>query len=308
MKRFVTVLIGLMLLTACAPAVVASPTAVPPTAVPPTAVPPTEVPPTPLPTTPAIPQLILATTTSTQDSGLLDVLIPMFETETGFIVQVVAVGSGAAMKMGQEGNADVLLVHSPSAEVTFMSDGWGSERYLVMHNDFIIVGPEADPAGIKTATSAADAFTKIANVKAPFITRGDNSGTNAKELAIWKLASITPEGDWYINTGQGMGASLTIASEKGAYILTDRATYLANKTSYNLVILYEGDNSLLNVYHVIVVNPEKYPKVNNDGAKNFAKWITSPAVQSVIADFGKDKYGESLFTPDATKTDADLGL
>jgi tungstate transport system substrate-binding protein len=302
MKRILTLALGIvMLLAACAPAVTATPTSVPPTAIPPTPVPPT-------PTTPAIPQLILATTTSTQDSGLLDVLIPLFEQQTGFTVQVVAVGSGQAMTMGQEGNADVLLVHSPSSEKTFMSDGYGSDRLLVMHNDFIIVGPEADPAGIKTATSAVDAFTKIANAKANFITRGDNSGTNTKELAIWKSVGITPEGDWYINTGQGMGASMTIASEKGAYILTDRATYLANKASYNLALLYEGDNSLLNVYHVIVVNPDKWPKVNNDGAKTFAAWITSPDTQKFIGEFGKDKYGQALFIPDADKTDADLGL
>lgn len=307
MKKFLALTLGIvMLLAACAPAVTTSPTSVPPTAVPPTAVPPTPLPPTP--TTPAIPQLILATTSSTQDSGLLDLLIPLFEQQTGFTVQTVAVGSGQAMTMGQEGNADVLLVHSPAAEKTFMADGWGSERLLVMHNDFILVGPETDPAGVKTAASIVDAFTKIATAKAPFITRGDGSGTNTKEIAIWKKTGITPAGDWFINTGQGMGASLTIASEKGAYILTDRATYLANKDSYKLVILYEGDNNMLNVYHVIVVNPEKWPKVNNDGAKTFANWITSPAIQTVIGEFGKDKYGAPLFTPDATKTDADLGL
>jgi tungstate transport system substrate-binding protein len=222
---------------------------------------------------------------------------------------VVAVGSGAAMAMSQEGNADILLVHSPSAEKDFMTGGFGSERLLVMHNDFIIVGPAADPAVVKTATSAVDAFTKIATTKIPFITRGDKSGTNSKELAIWKSAAITPEGDWYINTGQGMGASLTIANEKDAYTLSDRATWLANQATYtNLALLYEGDNALLNVYHVIVVNPEKWPKVNNDGAKTFAAWITSPETQLVIADFGKEKYGQALFIADATKTDADLGL
>jgi tungstate transport system substrate-binding protein len=292
MKRFVfgSLLVAL-LLASCVPAVA------------------TTVAPAFTPTTPAIVDLILATTTSTQDSGLLDVLVPLFQQQTGFKVQTVAVGSGAAMTMGQEGNADVLLVHSPSAEKTFMADGFGSERYLVMHNDFIIVGPTLDPAGVKSATSAVDAFTKIANAKVNFITRGDKSGTNTKELAIWSSASITPSGDWYINTGQGMGASLIIANEKDAYTLSDRATWLANKASYpSLALLYEGDNALLNVYHVIVVNPVKWPKVNNDGAKVFVAWITSAAVQQMIADFGKDKYGESLFIPDATKTDADLGL
>jgi tungstate transport system substrate-binding protein len=299
MKRFAffTILVAL-LLAACAP--VATPTEA-------TVVQPTPIPSTP--TAPAIVDLILATTSSTQDSGLLDVLIPLFEQQTGFKVQVVAVGSGAAMTMGQEGNADVLLVHSPSSEKTFMDGGFGSERLLVMHNDFIIVGPAADPAGIKAATSAVDAFTKIANAKAPFLTRGDKSGTNIKELAIWISANITPAGDWYINTGQGMGASLTIADEKDAYILTDRATWLANQATYTaLTLLYQGDNSLLNVYHVITVNPDKWPKVNADGAKAFATWITSAEIQLVIGDFGKEQYGQGLFIPDAAKTDADLGL
>lgn len=307
MKRFLIFALGIMLLVAaCAPAVVETPAAVPPTAIPPTEVPPTPVPPTP--TTPAIPQLILATTTSTQDSGLLDVLIPLFEEQTGFIVQTVAVGSGAAMKMGQEGNADVLFVHSPAAEKTFIADGWGTERYLVMHNNFIIIGPESDPADIKNATSAVDAFTRIAESKSPFICRDDGSGTNTKELAIWKAANLTPEGDWYIKTGQGMAASLQVASEKGAYILTDDATYLANRTSYELAPLFEGDNILLNVYHVIVVNPDKWPKVNNDGAKTFANWVVSADIQKVIGEFGVEKFGRPLFTPDADKTDADLGL
>lgn len=307
MKRFLIIALGIvLLLAACAPAVVETPAAVLPTEVPPTEVPPTPVPPTP--TTPAIPQLILATTTSTQDSGLLDVLIPLFEEQTGFIVQTVAVGSGAAMKMGQEGNADVLFVHSPSAEKTFIADGWGSERYLVMHNNFIIIGPESDPADIKNATSAVDAFTRIAESKSLFICRDDGSGTNTKELAIWKAANITPEGDWYIKTGQGMAASLQVASEKAAYILTDDATYLANRTSYELTPLFEGDNILLNVYHVIVVNPDKWPKVNNDGAKTFANWVVSADIQKVIGEFGVEKFGRPLFTPDADKTDADLGL
>lgn len=269
---------------------------------------PTNTPIPPTPTTPAIPQLILATTTSTQDSGLLDVLIPLFEQKTGFVVQVVAVGTGAALKMGEEGNADVLLVHAPSSEKTFMDNGFGSERYLVMHNDFIIVGPAADPAGIKSATSAVDAMTRIATMQSLFESRGDDSGTNKAELALWKKAGITPEGAWYEETGQGMGATLTIASEKGAYTLTDRATYLANKDTYTLEILSEGDNALLNVYHVIVVNPEKWPKINLDGAKAFAAFMIDPETQAVIAQFGVDKFGQPLFTPDATKTDADLGL
>jgi len=259
---------------------------------------------------PTNPNLILATTTSTQDSGLLDVLIPLFEAQTGYTVQTVAVGSGQAMTMGQEGNADVLLVHSPSAEVTFMSDGWGKERVLVMHNDFIIVGPAADPAKIK-GLSAVDAFKAIAAAEATFVARADKSGTSTKELGIWKKAELDPATTkpvWYIETGQGMGASLTITSEKGGYTLTDRATFLANKANLQLEILLEGDNSLLNVYHVISVNPDKWPKVNYEGALAFIKFLTDPATQDVIGKFGLDKYGQQLFIPDATKTDADLGL
>lgn len=258
---------------------------------------------------PSNPNLILATTTSTQDSGLLDVLIPLFEAESGYTVQTVAVGSGEAMKMGEEGNADVLLVHAPASEVAFMDGGFGTDRFLVMHNDFIIVGPAADPAGIKGQTSAVEAFKAIYNAGAPFITRGDDSGTHKKELALWKSAELTPAGlGWYVETGQGMGASMTVASEKAAYILTDRATYLANKDNYQLEILVEGDTSLLNVYHVITVNAAKWPGVNYEGAIAFAKFITDPATQAIIAQFGVKQFGQPLFYPDADKTDADLGL
>ena len=259
---------------------------------------------------PANPTLILATTTSTQDSGLLDVLIPLFEAESGYTVQTVAVGSGQAMQMGQEGNADVLLVHSPSAEKTFMSDGWGKDRALVMHNDFIIVGTADDPAKIKDL-SAVDAFKAIAAAEATFVARADKSGTSTKELGIWTKAELDPATQkpaWYIETGQGMGASLTIASEKRGYTLTDRATYLANKSNLQLEILVQGDNSLLNVYHVITVNAEKWPKINYEGAIKFLKFMTEDSTQEVIGQFGVDKYAQPLFIPDADKTDADLGL
>ncbi len=263
------------------------------------------------PARPANPSLILATTTSTQDSGLLDVLVPAFEDATGYSVKIVAVGSGAAMKLGQEGNADVLLVHSPAAEKTFMTDGYGTDRRLVMHNDFIIVGPTADPAGVKSAASAVEAFQKIATAQAMFISRGDDSGTNAKELALWKSAKLDPKGTsapWYIETGQGMGATLTVASEKAAYTLTDRATFLANKSNLSLEILNEGDNALLNVYHVIIVNHDKWPNTNLEGAQAFADYVVSAKGQKLIAGFGEEKYGQALFTADADKTDADLGL
>jgi tungstate transport system substrate-binding protein len=259
---------------------------------------------------PSNPDVILATTTSTQDSGLLDVLVPLFEQETGYKLKVVAVGTGQALQMGQEGNADVLLVHAPSSEQTYMDGGYGKERFLIMHNDFIVVGPASDPAGIKGDPGAADAFEKIAIAEAPFISRGDKSGTNTKELALWKIAGIdvSQKPAWYTESGQGMGATLTIASEKNAYTLTDRATYLANKANLQLDLLVEKDNSLLNVYHVITVNPEKWPKINYDGAIAFAKWLTEPSTQTVIGSFGLDKFGQALFIPDADKTDADLGL
>jgi len=308
MKSHISLLFGLLLvfvlaLSACAPAPAPEPTAVPATEAP-----------TAAPTTvaaPANPDLILATTTSTQDSGLLDVLIPLFEQQTGYKVKVVAVGTGAALQMGQQGNADVLLVHAPSSEKTYMDGGYGKDRLLVMHNDFIIVGPSDDPAGIKGTSSAVDAFKKIAIGGETFISRGDQSGTNTKELSLWKSAGLDPAGQkpaWYVQTGQGMGATLTIASEKSAYTLTDRATYLANKSNLQLDLLVEKDSSLLNVYHVITVNPDKWPKVNYEGASAFAKWITDPATQDVIGKFGVDKYGQQLFIPDATKTDSDLGL
>lgn len=262
------------------------------------------------PEPPANPTLILATTTSTQDSGLLDVLMPIFQEQTGYTVQTVAVGSGAALKMAEEGNADVLLVHAPSSEKALMDAGWGRDRMLVMHNDFILVGPAADPAGVK-GMAVVDAYKTIVAAQAAFITRGDDSGTHKAELALWKKAELDPatfSPDFYISTGQGMGASLTIASEKGAYIFTDRATYLASKENLDLEVLVEGDAALLNVYHVITVNPEKWPKANYDGAMAFAKFMTEPATQKIIGAFGVDKFGQPLFFPDADKTDADLGL
>ncbi len=257
---------------------------------------------------PANPTLILATTTSTQDSGLLDMLVPLFQEQTGYTVQTVAVGTGAALKMGEEGNADVLLVHAPAAEKELMNAGFGKDRFLVMHNDFIIVGPAADPAGIKGG-GPADAFRAIFEKSAAFVSRGDDSGTHKMELSFWKKAELDPAGkEWYIESGQGMGATLTIASEKGAYTLTDRATYLASKDNLELEILVEGNKTLLNVYHVITINTEKWPKANYEGALAFAKFLTDPETQKIIAEFGVDKYGQPLFFPDADKTDADLGL
>ncbi|MGZ9220756.1 MAG: substrate-binding domain-containing protein [Anaerolineales bacterium] len=252
--------------------------------------------------------LLLVSTTSTQDSGLLDVLLPAFTAQTGYNVQLVAVGSGQALKIGEQGNADVILLHSPAAEKDFVANGFGIDRRLVMHNDFVLVGPASDPAVIRGG-NPAEALEKISALGATFVSRGDDSGTHVKELALWKNAGLDPAGqDWYLETGQGQGATLSIASEKGAYALTDRGTFLAYKSNVDLETLVEGDPFLLNVYHVITVNPEKWPKVNLEGAKAFADFITSSEGQKIIAGFGVEKYGQPLFLPDADKTDADLGL
>ena len=255
--------------------------------------------------------VILATTTSTQDSGLLDVILPAFQKDTGYFVKTISVGSGQAMAMGRRGEADVLLVHSPADEQKFMEEGYGVNRRLVMHNDFIIVGPAGDPAKIKGAKTSKEALKRIAEAGAVFVSRGDNSGTHAKEKGIWKAAGVSPDGQkWYQQTGLGMGETLNVASEKGGYTLTDRATYLALKKARSLAleILVEREPLLLNVYHVIEVNPAKWPKVNAAGAKAFADFVVSPKAQEIIGRFGVDKVGSPLFVPDAGKKDESLGL
>ncbi len=252
--------------------------------------------------------LLLVSTTSTQDSGLLDVLLPAFTGKTGYNVQLVAVGSGQALKIGEEGNADVILLHSPAAEEEFMANGFGIDRRLVMHNDFVIVGPPSDPAQIRGKTPA-EALKEIFAAGVTFVSRGDESGTHVKELALWKNVNRNPNGkDWYLETGQGQGATLSIASEKGGYGLTDRGTFLAYKANVDLEILVKGDPFLLNVYHVLTVSPEKWPNVNLAGAKAFADFITSSEGQDIIAEFGVEEYGQPLFFADADNTDADLGL
>jgi tungstate transport system substrate-binding protein len=254
-------------------------------------------------------ELLLISTTSTQDSGLLDELLPAFTARTGYEVQLVAVGSGQALKIGEQGNADVILLHSPAAEKKFVADGFGIDRRLVMHNDFVIVGPPSDPASLLSQPTLASAFESIFSSASIFVSRGDESGTHTKELALWKQAGLDPyDQSWYLETGQGQGATLSIASEKGGYALTDRGTFLAYESNVELEILYEGDPFLLNVYHVITVNPGKWSNVNLEGAKAFADFITSPEGQEIIGNFGLEKYGQSLFIPDADKTDADLGL
>jgi len=252
--------------------------------------------------------LILATTTSTQDTGLLDVLIPIFEKKTGYFVKTIAVGSGQAMTMGQKGEADVLLVHSPAAEMKFMEDGFGVSRRLVMHNDYIIAGPGDDPAKIKGLKSAAEAFKKIAAAQALFVSRGDNSGTHSKEREVWKVAGVKYEGEkWYQQTGLGMGQTLNVAAEKKGYTLADRGTYLALAKTLKLGILVEGDAVLLNIYHVMEVNPQKWPKVNIAAAKAFADFMVSKETQEIIKTYGVDKYGSPLFFPDAGKKVEELG-
>jgi tungstate transport system substrate-binding protein len=241
------------------------------------------------------PSLTLATTTSTQDSGLLDVLVPRFREQTGIEVKVVAVGTGQALALARDGNADVLLVHDPAGEEKFTADGYGVGRRPVMWNDFVVVGPPADPAGVKGAKSAAEAFARIADKKAVFVSRGDESGTHVKEKAIWKRADIDPGGDWYVRAGSGMGAVLQMAHEKRAYTLSDRGTFLARRKGLDLAIISEGDPLLVNPYHVILVNPEKHPHVRRDEAQKFADFLLAPETQQLIADFGKDKYGQPLF-------------
>ena len=241
--------------------------------------------------------LVLATTTSTQDSGLLDALVPSFEEGSACVVKTVAVGSGQAMEMGERGDADVLLVHSPDDEQQFMTDGHGVSRAAVMHNDFVIVGPPDDPAGVSQATDAADALSRIAEAKAPFASRGDDSGTHSKELELWEESGVDPAGSWYVETGQGMGETLTIANQQQAYTLTDRGTFLATDGLQSQIV-FEGSPDLRNDYHVIVVDHEG---TNTGCARKFSAWLREPAVQQTIGDFGVEEYGEQLFTPDASR-------
>lgn len=245
-------------------------------------------------------RLILATTTSTRDSGLLDVILPLFEAESGVAVDVVAVGTGQALQLGRDGNADVVLVHARSQEDAFMEAGDGVRREDVMYNDFVIVGPASDPAGIAGSTDAAAALTQIAEAEAPFVSRGDDSGTHSKEKSLWAAAAIEPSGDWYISAGQGMGAVLTMANEQEAYTLSDRATYLARTLEgTELVIVAEGDPILFNPYGVMAVNPEKNPEIKAELANQFIDWLISVPTQEVISQFGVEEFGAPLFVPDS---------
>ncbi|MDR6121737.1 tungstate transport system substrate-binding protein [Bacillus sp. SLBN-46] len=240
-------------------------------------------------------EMILATTTSTQDSGLLDVLIPMFEKQNNVKVKTVAVGTGQALEMGTKGEADALLVHAPVAEKAVVDAGDAINYKRVMYNDFILVGPKENPAGV-SGDDVTAAFKKLAEAKATFISRGDDSGTNKKELGIWTLANMKPAGDWYVSTGQGMGQTLQVAAEKKGYVLTDRATWLAQEKNLDtLKIVVEGGKDLMNIYHVMQVNPEKHDKINSKDAEKFVEFMVDPKTQDVIENFGKKDYGQSLF-------------
>ncbi len=269
---------------------------------------PTELPPTPTQRPPTATEteaeetrtLTLATTTSTENSGLLGYLLPFFEEEYNTEVEVIAVGTGQALQIGEDGNADVLMVHARSLEDAFMDAGHGVRREDLMYNDFVIVGPRDDPAGIEGTTDAAAAFAQIAEAEATFISRGDESGTHTKEKTIWSAAGVEPSGDWYIAAGQGMGAVLTMADEQEGYTLSDRATYLARTLEgTDLVILTEGDPILFNPYGVIAVNPDKSPEINAELANQFIDWLISVPTQEKIAEFGVEQFGSPLFTPDS---------
>ncbi|HTI55530.1 MAG TPA: substrate-binding domain-containing protein [Verrucomicrobiae bacterium] len=262
-----------------------------------------------LSTGPALAQstvVILSTTTSTQDSGLLDVLVPLFERKTGLTVKTISVGTGQALALAARGEADVTLAHAASLEKKYVAEGKMTNRRLVMYNDFVIIGPPDDPAKIKGLPNAFDALKRIAESQSRFVSRGDKSGTHVLELALWKQASVEPKGVWYIESGQGMGQTLGIANDRRAYTLTDRATYLAFQRRVDLPILVEKDRPLLNIYSVMEVNPANGPRVNTAGGKAFAEFMLAPETQAVIKEFGMDKYGQALFVPVAGKKDEDL--
>lgn len=255
--------------------------------------------------------VILSTTTSTQDSGLLEVLVPLFEKKSGYSVKTVSVGTGQALELAAKGEADVALVHAPSLEKKYVADGKLLNRRLVMYNDFIILGPANDPAKIKSTRSSPkssiDAMKRIAASTSRFVSRGDNSGTHNLEMSLWKSAGIQPKGEWYIESGQGMGATLGIANDRGAYTISDRATYLAFRKRVTLAVLLEGDRPLLNIYSVMEVNPANGPRTNTAGGKTFADFMVAPETQAVIKSFGVEKFGQPLFIPVAGMREEQVG-
>jgi len=249
----------------------------------------------------------VSTTTSTQDSGLLDVLVPLFEKQTGYHVKTVSLGTGRALALAAKGEADVALVHAPSLEKQYVAERKLLNRRLVMYNDFVIIGPKDDPAKVRSATSASGGLKAIEQAKANFVSRGDNSGTHVLEKSLWKAAGIEPKGTWYIETRQGMGATLNNANERNAYTITDRGTYLALRNRVNLPILVEGDRALLNIYSVMEVNPANGTRINSVVGKAFADFMVAPETQNVIRNFGVEKFGQSLFVPVAGKKEKELG-
>jgi tungstate transport system substrate-binding protein len=258
----------------------------------------TSTPPTPIARTTNSRDLILSTTTSTQDSGLLDTLIPLFEQQSGYHVKLVAVGSGAAIALGQRGESDVVLAHAPDNEQQFVASGAGVDRQLVMYNDFILVGPADDPAHVQGTQDILAAMRTIADAQTRFVSRGDNSGTHQVEQKLWTAAEIDPQGQpWYVESGTGMGPTLQIANQRSAYTLSDRATYLAFKAQIDLMVALEGDPRLINVYHVITVNPARFPQVNAEGARAFSAFLLTGPTQQVIGNFGRDTFGQALFMP-----------
>ena len=252
--------------------------------------------------------VILSTTTSTQDSGLLDVLIPLFEKQSGYVIKTVSVGTGQALALAAKGDADVALVHAPSLEKQYVTERKLLNRRLVMYNDFVLIGPKEDPAKIKSVKTAIAAVRLIEQSRSRFVSRGDNSGTHNLEKLLWKQAGIEPKGSWYIEAGQGMGATLGIANERNAYTLTDRGTYLALAKRVELPILVEGDKALLNIYSVMEVNPANGPRINAAGGKAFADFLVSPQTQAVIGNFGKEKFAQPLFVPVAGKREDEPGV
>jgi tungstate transport system substrate-binding protein len=250
--------------------------------------------------------VILATTTSTQDSGLLDSLVPRFERLCACRLKTIAVGTGQSLALGARGEADVVLVHAPALEQRYVREGLFINRRLVMSNDFVVVGPREDPAGVRGLPDVAGVFRRLAERRATFVSRADSSGTHILELNQWKVAGRVPAGSWYLQVGQGMGATLRVASEKQAYTLADRGTYLALRDLLALDILHQGSPELLNIYHVMEVNPEVFPLVNAAGARAFADFVVSPGTQGIIRDFGVQRFGQPLFVPRAGRQEAEL--
>ena len=249
--------------------------------------------------------IVLATTTFMRDAGLLDVLLPVFERQTGYTVKVVAVGSGEALELGRRGEADLVLAHAPQAERVLADSGYFVHRRLVMHNEFLIVGPPGDPDSLRGVTDAAAAFHRMWERHGPFVSRGDESGTHKREKILWKAAGLEPplHQSWYLQSGQGMGATLHIASERQAYTLTDIATYLTQRKSLELDLMVQGDPALYNVYHVMELNPKNGPHINRAGGKALADFFVAPATQKLIGEFGMSRFGRALFVPDAGKPD-----